>query len=97
VPEAIRGNLGPMPRRRDASMCGLKRDDSGEGRCGPTRYAFVPRASCTTKACSEQNTRRLRARLGAPKAIVAMAHRLARLVNRMLRYGQSYVEKGIYH
>jgi transposase len=40
--------------------------------------------------------RRLRARLGAPKAIVAMAHNLARLVYRMLRYGQNYVEKGIH-
>jgi len=41
--------------------------------------------------------RRLRARLGAPKAIVAMAHHLARLVYRMLRYGDKYVEKGIEH
>ena len=41
--------------------------------------------------------RRLKARLGAPKAIVAMAHHLARLVYRMLRYGESYVEKGIQH
>ena len=41
--------------------------------------------------------RRLRARLGAPKAIVAMAHHLARLVYRMLRYGENYVEKGIQH
>jgi transposase len=40
---------------------------------------------------------RLRARLGAPKAIVAMAHHLARLVYRMLRYGENYVEKGIEH
>jgi transposase len=40
--------------------------------------------------------RRLRARLGAPKAIVAMAHHLARLLYRMLRYGQNYVEKGIH-
>src|SRR5207237_7024340 len=32
--------------------------------------------------------RRLRTRLGAPKAIVAMAHHLARLVHRILRYGQ---------
>ena len=40
--------------------------------------------------------RRLKARLGAPKAIVAMAHHLARLVYRMLRYGQSYVEQGIH-
>jgi transposase len=41
--------------------------------------------------------RRFKAKLGAPKAIVAMAHHLARLVYRMLRYGQSYVEKGIHH
>jgi transposase len=40
---------------------------------------------------------RLRARLGAPKAIVAMAHHLARLVYRMLSNGQNYVEKDIEH
>ena len=33
--------------------------------------------------------------LGAPKAIVAMAHHLARLVYRMQRYGRHYVEKGM--
>ena len=33
-------------------------------------------------------------KLGAPKAITAMAHRLARLVYRMLKYGQRYVDKG---
>jgi hypothetical protein len=38
--------------------------------------------------------RRLRAKLGAPKAITAMAHRLARLVYRMLKYGQQYIDKG---
>ena len=38
--------------------------------------------------------RRLRIRLGAPKAITAMGHRLARLVYRMLKYGQQYVDKG---
>ena len=42
--------------------------------------------------------RRLRSKLGAPKAITAMAHRLARLVYRMLKYGQQYVDKGMeYH
>lgn len=41
--------------------------------------------------------RRLRTKLGAPKAITAMAHRLARLVYRMLKYGQSYVDKGTEH
>ncbi len=38
--------------------------------------------------------RRLRTRLGAPKAITAMAHRLARLIYRMLKYGQEYVDRG---
>jgi len=38
--------------------------------------------------------RRLRTKLGAPKAITAMAHRLARLAYRMLKYGQEYVDKG---
>jgi len=39
--------------------------------------------------------KRLRASLGAPKAITAMAHALACLVYRMLRYGQDYVDKGM--
>lgn len=41
--------------------------------------------------------RRLRTRLGAPKAITAMAHQLARLVYRMLKFGAAYVDKGIEH
>lgn len=39
--------------------------------------------------------KRLRMQLGAPKAITAMAHNLARLVYRMLRYGHEYVDKGM--
>ena len=38
--------------------------------------------------------RRMRTRLGAPKAITAAAHKLARLVYNMLRYGQEYVDQG---
>lgn len=38
--------------------------------------------------------RRFRARLGAPKAITAMAHKMAHLFYRMLRYGQEYVDRG---
>jgi transposase len=40
------------------------------------------------------NFRRLRRKLGAPKAITAMAHKLARLVYRMLKFGKEYVDKG---
>ena len=41
------------------------------------------------------NFRRLRSRLGAPKAITAMAHKLARLIYRMLKFGADYIDKGI--
>lgn len=39
--------------------------------------------------------KRLRTQLGAPKAITAMAHNLARLLYRMLKYRQEYVDKGM--
>jgi transposase len=38
--------------------------------------------------------RRLRTKLGAPKARKAMAAKLARLVYRLLKYGEAYVDKG---
>jgi transposase len=38
--------------------------------------------------------RRMRARLGAPKAITATAHKLARLVYSMLKHGTEYVDCG---
>ncbi|MFC1602920.1 IS110 family transposase [Pseudomonadota bacterium] len=38
--------------------------------------------------------RRQRARLGAPKAITATAHKLARLIYNMLKHGTEYVDQG---
>ena len=38
--------------------------------------------------------RRLRTRLGAPKAITAMARKLACLFYRLIKRGQQYVDKG---
>lgn len=38
--------------------------------------------------------RRLRGRLGAPKAITAAAHKLACLVYRLLKHGHEYVDRG---
>ena len=38
--------------------------------------------------------RRKKAHLGAPKAITATAHKLARIIYSMLRYGQAYVDAG---
>jgi hypothetical protein len=39
--------------------------------------------------------RRMKARLGSPKAITALAHKLAKLIYTMLKYGKEYVEKGM--
>lgn len=39
--------------------------------------------------------RRMKMRLGSPKAITALAHKLAKLIYMMLKYGKEYVEKGV--
>jgi hypothetical protein len=39
--------------------------------------------------------RRMKARMGAPKAITATAHKLARLIYTMLKYGTTYVRQGM--
>ena len=41
--------------------------------------------------------RRLRSRLDGPVAVTAMAHLLARLIYRLLRYGTQYHDKGVEH
>jgi transposase len=38
--------------------------------------------------------RRMRSRVGSPKAITAIAHKLAKVVYRMLKYGEDYVKQG---
>ena len=38
--------------------------------------------------------RRMRARLGAPKAITATAHKIARLFYTMIRFGKDYQDTG---
>jgi transposase len=63
------------------------------------RAATALRIGATTLLRSQSylgaQYRRLRGKLGAPKAITAMAHKLAVLVYRMLRSGHEYVDKGM--
>jgi transposase len=87
-------------------LCPENRVSGGKVLRRSTRKVYN-RAADTLRLCAQSLShnksalgakyRRLKARLGAPKAIVAMAHHLARLVYRMLRYGENYVEKGIEH
>ena len=39
--------------------------------------------------------RRMKGRLGSPKAITALAHKLAKLIYMMLKYGTEFVEEGV--
>ena len=48
------------------------------------------RADCALGAFAQ----RMRARLGAPKAITATAHKLAIIIYNMLKYGKAYVDRG---
>ena len=63
------------------------------------RAATALRLAATTLLRSQSylgaQYRRLRGKLGAPKAITAMAHKLARLVYRLLKWGHEYVDKGL--
>ena len=65
------------------------------------RAATALRIAATTLLRSQSylgaQYRRFRSKLGAPKAITAMAHKLAVLVYRMLRWGHEYVDKGMQH
>ncbi|MBK5255210.1 MAG: IS110 family transposase [Vicinamibacteria bacterium] len=49
----------------------------------------------SSKSALGDRYRRLRARLGAPKAITAMAHLLAKFIYRGLTRGQTYLEAGL--
>jgi transposase len=63
------------------------------------RAATAFRNAATTLVRSQSylgaQYRRLRTRLGAPKAITAMARKLACLFYRLIKHGQQYVDKGL--
>src|SRR5713101_9353583 len=58
-------------------------------------YGWRPGACITAPSALGAFLRRLKARLGTPKAVVATAHKLARLVYRLLKYGEAYVAQGM--
>lgn len=86
--------LGLAPK---AKASGQRRRD----RVGPgaSRVAWALRLAAQSLHRSQTALggffRRLKARLGAPKAITATAYKLARLVYRLLKYGHDYVARGL--
>jgi hypothetical protein len=72
------------------------RSNRGARRVSGARLALGQAASSLLRSQSYLGAqyRRLRAKLGAPKAIKAMANRLSRIIYRMCKFGQAYVDKG---
>lgn len=72
---------------------------SGKTKPCANRVAVALRVAANTLYKSEcafgAFLRRMKARLGSPKAITALAHKLAKLIYIMLKYGNEYVEKGV--
>jgi transposase len=71
---------------------------SGKTRRSANRAAAVLRMAAQSLARADcalgAYYRRMRARLGGPKAITATAHKLAKIVYNMLRYGKQYIDVG---
>jgi transposase len=72
---------------------------SGKTKSCSNRVATALRMAASTLYASDcaygAFLRRMKTRLGAPKAITALAHKLARQIYLMLKYGYEYVEKGV--
>lgn len=86
---------------------GRKNSRSGRTRPSANRAATVFRLCAQSLLRTNTSLgafgRRMRAKLGSPKAITALAHKLAKIYYGMLRYGKAYVDRGteyydqIYH
>jgi len=77
---------------------GRRQSRSGKTRPSANRAAIVFRL-CAQSLLRTQTSlgafgRRIRAKLGGPKAITALAHKLAKIYYGMLRYGKVYVDRG---
>lgn len=72
---------------------------SGKTKPCANRVAIALRMAANTlynsKCAFGAFLRKMKARLGSPKAITALAHKLGKLIYAMLKYGFEYVEKGV--
>lgn len=87
--------LGLCPDNRISGGKVLKRGTRQVVNRAATALRLAAWSLMRSQSALGANFRRLRSRLGAPKAITAMAHKLARLVYRMLKFGADYIDKGM--
>jgi hypothetical protein len=89
--------LGLCPNNRISGDKVLGRSTKRVTSRAATAFRMAANALLRSESYLGAQFRRLRTRLGAPKAITAMAHRLARLVYRLLKFGHAYVDRGTAH
>ena len=87
--------LGLCPDNRVSGGKVLKRGTRQVVNRAATALRLAAWSLIRSQSALGANFRRLRSRLGAPKAVTAMAHKLARLVYRMLKFGADYIDKGM--
>ena len=86
--------LGLCPDNRSSGGRVLKRGTRHIASRAATALRQAASTLLRSKTYLGAQFRRFRMKLGSPKAITAMAHKLARLVYRMLKYGEEYVDRG---
>jgi transposase len=87
--------LGLCPRQHESNATKTKRSP----RKGKNRVAVALRMAAQALGSTQSPLalfyRRIKSRIGGKGAITATAHKLARLVYRMLRYGREYVTQSV--
>ncbi|HZC35547.1 MAG TPA: IS110 family transposase [Chthoniobacterales bacterium] len=86
--------LGLCPGTKISGGKVLKRKSRKVKHRVATALRLAARSLHSSDSALGANFRRLKARLGAPKAITAMANKLAKLVYRLLVYGKDYFDRG---
>ena len=86
--------LGLVPSNDQSSGKILKRGTRKVVNRAATAFRNAAMTLLRSQSYLGAQYRRLRTRLGAPKAITAMARKLACLFYRLIKHGQQYVDKG---
>src|SRR5712691_4060048 len=87
--------LGLCPHHRVSGGNVLRRRTKPCANRAATALRLAPACLHHSQSAFGAFFRRMKARLGAPKAITATAHTLARLVSSMLKHGTAYVRQGM--
>ena len=86
--------LGLAPNNRVSGSKVISRRTLPSSNRAATALRIAARSLCRSRSALGAFLRRKAAQIGMPKAITATAHKLARIIYNMLRYGTEFVEQG---